>query len=52
LADVQHVVGEAGETLGDRPAVEWAQEEGLEDQEIEGSLQEIGAWWHRWVGSG
>jgi hypothetical protein len=42
LADLEGVARELLDALTDAPAVEWAQREGLENEEVQGALEDIG----------
>src|SRR6185436_18027793 len=47
VAHLQHVAGDLLEALADRPGVERLEREDLEDQEVEGALDEIGWFAHK-----
>src|SRR6185369_753790 len=49
LLHAQHVGGDLFDPLGDRPAVHGPQGDRLEDQEVEGSLNEVVWFAHEWI---
>src|SRR6185312_1221776 len=46
LPDLEHVVGELAQALGNGPPVERSEDKGLENEQVEGALQQIGAVGH------
>src|SRR4029450_12333572 len=49
LLDLEDVTGKLTDSLRDRPAVERFERDGLEDQEIDGALNEIGGLPHDYL---
>jgi len=51
LIDLEDVVGDLADALGDGPAVERLEGDGFEDEEVESALDEVGGFGHEKRGS-